>query len=185
MEEKEQKINTRPLCIIVAMSSKGGIGRQGKLLCHLPNDLKRFKKLTMGHPIIMGRKTFESLPNGPLPGRQNIVMTRNTQWEHPDGVTVAHSLPEAVAAAEGDNEIFIIGGEQVYKEALPYASKAYLTIFVQLWRGEDAFFDYDTFSRMNWILDDVRYFEPDDKHPFQYSFADYHLVGKPKPLILP
>jgi len=123
---------------IVAVDENWGIGRQGDLLCHLPADMKHFKEVTMGHSIVMGRKTFESFPRRPLPGRQNIVITRNVDWQYP-GVTVAHHLQEAIAAAETDT-VFIIGGAQVYEQALPIVDVLHLTAIHARWASADVFF---------------------------------------------
>lgn len=117
-----------PIKIIAALTRDGAIGRSGDLLHHISADLKHFKTLTLGHPVIMGRRTFESLPGGPLPGRTNIVVTRNTSYSHP-GLLIAPSLSEAIrlASAEHPEAIFIIGGGQIYAEALPLASTLELT----------------------------------------------------------
>ena len=123
---------------IVAIDGNGAIGRQGDLLCHLPADMKHFKEVTMGHSIVMGRKTFESFPRRPLPGRQNIVITRNADWQYP-GVTVAHSVEEAIAAAQ-TNTVFIIGGAQVYEQALPLVDVLHLTQIHARWASADVFF---------------------------------------------
>ncbi|MBR5685280.1 MAG: dihydrofolate reductase [Muribaculaceae bacterium] len=128
----------RSIQAIVAIDENGAIGRQGDLLCHMPADMKHFKEVTMGHSIVMGRKTFESFPRRPLPGRQNIVITRNADWQYP-GVTVAHSLEEAIAVAETDT-VFIIGGAQVYAEALPLVGVLHLTLIHARWASADAFF---------------------------------------------
>lgn len=116
--------------LVVARAENGVIGNAGALPWHLPEDLKRFKRLTVGKPVIMGRKTFESIGK-PLPGRQNIVLTRDKGW-HADGVTIVANLAEAVAAAGLDpraraDGIFIIGGAQIYAEALPAATRIELT----------------------------------------------------------
>ena len=123
---------------IVAVASDWAIGRQGELLCHLPTDMKHFKEVTMGHSIVMGRKTFESFPRRPLPGRQNIVITRNAQWQYP-GVTVAHSVEEAIAAAE-TADVFIIGGADIYEQTLPMVDILHLTMIHARWASADAFF---------------------------------------------
>jgi len=123
---------------IVAVDENWAIGRQGDLLCHLPADMRHFKQVTMGHSIVMGRKTFESFPRRPLPGRQNIVITRNAGWQYP-GVTVVHSLEEAIQVAETDS-VFIIGGAQVYELALPCVDELYLTSIHARWATADAFF---------------------------------------------
>lgn len=119
------------------------IGNKNELLWHIPEDLKRFKQITLGHPIIMGRKTFESIVamlGKALPGRTNIVVTRDTSWSYPD-VLVTHSLTEALekASALDEKEIFVGGGAQLYEEALPFIDRLYLTIIENDKEG-DAFF---------------------------------------------
>lgn len=110
--------------IIVAATRDGGIGRNGDLLYHIGADLKRFKALTMGHTIVMGRKTFESLPNGALPGRRNIVLTRQSDYSAPD-IETAPDLSTVLNMTHG--KLFIIGGASVYAEAMPLASRLHLT----------------------------------------------------------
>ena len=123
---------------IVAIDENGAIGRQGELLCHLPADMRHFKEVTMGNSIIMGRKTFESFPRRPLPGRQNIVITRDPKWTYP-GVSVAHNLDEAIAAAQTDT-VFIIGGAQIYELAMPRVEVLHLTRIHARWASADVFF---------------------------------------------
>ena len=122
---------------IVAVDENGAIGRQGDLLCHLPADMRHFKEMTMGHSIVMGRKTFESFPRRPLPGRQNLVITRSAGWQYP-GVTVAHSLEQAIAMAETDT-VFIIGGAQIYEQFLPYCDTCIISRIHKAYDA-DAFF---------------------------------------------
>lgn len=112
--------------IIVAADRHGAIGRNGDLLFHISEDLRRFKQLTMGHPIIMGRKTFESFPKGPLPGRRNIVITRQPDYSRP-GIEVAASLEDALKAAHDADEIYIIGGGEIYRQAWPLAQRFLIT----------------------------------------------------------
>lgn len=112
--------------IIVAATENDAIGRDGGMLYHLPGDLRRFKRLTMGHPIIMGRRTFESLPKGALPGRRNIVVTSSADFNAP-GTEVARSLREAVEMASDADVAYIIGGGQVYREAFAFADEIELT----------------------------------------------------------
>ncbi len=120
------------IAAVVAIGRNRELGVGNKLLWHIPDDLKRFRTLTKGHPIIMGRKTFESIVSyvgGPLPGRANIVITRNLEWSY-KGALVAHSLEEAIVIAKeqlGSEEIHIGGGAELYKEALPKIDKLYLT----------------------------------------------------------
>lgn len=112
--------------IIVAIDRNGAIGNAGDQLFYIREDLRHFKELTLGHPIIMGRKTFEALPRGPLPGRRNIVITRNPDF-HPEGAETAPSLEAALALCVDADEAFIIGGAQVYALALPVATDLYIT----------------------------------------------------------
>ncbi len=127
-----QPTNTAPLVVVVAMSSEHqAIGNKNGLLWHLPADLKHFKQLTLGHPIIMGRKTFESIIDilgKPLPGRSNIVITRDTAYQY-EGATVAHSLAEAVEIArkEDPSEIHIGGGAEIYRQVLPMLDRLHVT----------------------------------------------------------
>ena len=123
---------------IVAIDENGAIGRQGELLCHLPADMRHFKEVTMGNSIVMGRKTFESFPRRPLPGRQNIVITRDPKWTYP-GVSVAYNLDEAIAAAQTDT-VFIIGGAQIYELAMPRVEVLHLTRIHARWASADVFF---------------------------------------------
>ena len=123
---------------IVAVASDWAIGRQGDLLCYLPADMKHFKEVTMGNSIVMGRKTFESFPRRPLPGRQNIVITRNADWQYP-GVDVVHSVEDAIAVAE-TADVFIIGGADIYKQMLPMVEVLHLTMIHARWASADAFF---------------------------------------------
>lgn len=115
----------RTITLVVAAADNGVIGRDDKMPWHLPADLSHFKLLTWGKPILMGRKTFESIGK-PLPGRTNIVVTRDAAWARP-GVVVAHTLDAAFAAAGAAAEVMVIGGAQVYAECLPLASRVELT----------------------------------------------------------
>jgi dihydrofolate reductase len=123
---------TAPIVIVVAMSrQERAIGAGNGLLWHIPEDMKRFKALTLGHPIIMGKKTFDSILKilgKPLPGRTNIVLTRDKDYEYP-GVKVAHSLEMAIAMAEEENpkEIHIGGGAEIYRQALPFTKTLHVT----------------------------------------------------------
>ena len=116
------------LSIIAAIGRKNELGKDNKLLWHLPEDLKRFKRITIGHPIIMGRKTFQSLP-GLLPDREHIIITRDTSFSVPaERVRVVHSIEEALAIIYPEEENFVIGGGEIYRQFLPYTDKLYLTI---------------------------------------------------------
>ena len=151
---------------IVAIDENGAIGRQGDLLCHLPADMKHFKEVTMGHSIVMGRKTFESFPRRPLPGRQNIVITRNAGWQYP-GVTVVHSLEDAIAAAEGET-LFIIGGAQVYEQSLPLVDVLHLTRIHARWASADAFFPAIVMD--DWQEVSREHHKSDHKNAYEFDF---------------
>lgn len=146
------------ITLIAALAKNRAIGFQNQLLFHIPADLEHFKRSTLGHTVIMGRRTFESLPKGPLPNRRNIVLSR--QLASIGGCEVYHSLSEALRACEGEPEVFVIGGGSVYREALPLAHRLLLTLVDQDADHADAFFPpYD-----DWKL---VYSEP---HP-GFSFA--------------
>lgn len=137
---------TARISIVVALGRSGEhhntIGKDNKLLWHIPDDLKRFKALTLGHPIIMGRKTFESIGH-PLPERTNIVVTHNPDWRA-DGVHVRHSLKEAIeyAVSLDEKEIFIMGGSKVYAQAIDRVDKLYLTLIDDEKEADSFFPDY-------------------------------------------
>src|SRR5262245_13659219 len=140
------------ISIIAAIATNGVIGRGGKLPWHLSDDLKRFKRLTMGHTIVMGRKTWESIGR-PLPGRRTVVLTRQSEYLVPDGVHLASSLDDALDLAEsaGDDDAFIVGGEELYRWALPRADRFYFTEVAADVDG-DAYFplNFDTFDWDMW-----------------------------------
>lgn len=144
-------MNKPQISIVVAIGNgqrwKGALGKDGKLLWHIPEDLQRFKRITLDHPIIMGRKTFESIVailGKPLPQRTNIVVTRDPAWQY-EGVLVAHSLEEAIERAKelDQEEIFIGGGGEIYKAALPYVDKLYLTLIDDDKEGDSYFPPYE------------------------------------------
>lgn len=152
---------------IVAVDENWAIGRQGDLLCHLPADMRHFKQVTMGYSIVMGRKTFESFPRRPLPDRQNIVITRNAGWQYP-GVTVVHSVEEAIAAAETDT-VYIIGGAQVYELALPLVEVLHLTVIHARWASADAFFP--TLDMSEWQEVSREHHQSDHRNAYEFDFV--------------
>ncbi|MGD9787536.1 MAG: dihydrofolate reductase [Sulfuricellaceae bacterium] len=133
-------MNTR-ISIIAAMARNHVIGIDNRLPWHLPEDLKHFKTLTMGHHIVMGRKTFESLP-GVLPGRTSVVITRSPIYQAP-GCLVVNSIDNALAACKGDAEAFIVGGAELYAQALAFADRLYLTEIQADFDGDARFPDFD------------------------------------------
>ena len=151
---------------IVAVASDWAIGRQGGLLCHLPADMRHFKEVTMGHSIVMGRKTFDSFPRRPLPGRQNIVITRNADWQYPD-VTVAHSLDDAIAVAHTDT-VFVIGGAQVYEQALPLVDVLHLTCIHARWASADVFFP--ALDMNEWQEVNREHHNSDHRNAYEFDF---------------
>ncbi len=154
------------LSAIVVVAENGAIGKNGDLLCHLPADLKHFKNLTMGHSIVMGRKTFESFPRRPLPGRQNIVITRNADWQYP-GVTVAHSLDDAIAVAHTDT-VFVIGGAQIYEQALPLVDVLHLTCIHARWASADVFFP--ALDMNEWQEVSREHHNSDHRNAYEFDF---------------
>ena len=157
------------LTLIAAVARNRAIGFQNQLLYHLPADLKRFKELTSGHTVVMGRRTFESLPKGALPHRRNLVLTRNSAFTAP-GIEVFPSLETALAACSAEEDIFIIGGESVYAEAMPMADRLCLTLIDDTPAEADAFFPpWDTLA-WNVVHDEAH--EPDGRHAVGYRFVD-------------
>jgi dihydrofolate reductase len=156
----------KTLSLIYAVSENHVIGNDNKLPWHLPADLKHFKEVTHGHPVIMGHNTFESIGR-PLPGRQNIVLTRNLAYK-PKGVEVAYSLDEAMNKAE-DDDIFIIGGVEVFKEALPHASRIYETR-VHALVGGNVLFDPDL---SHWLEEENEQHHADAHNNYDYTFVTY------------
>ena len=156
------------------MAENGAIGFENKLLYWLPNDLKRFKALTTGHTIVMGRRTFESLPKGALPNRRNIVLTRNMSFEAP-GAEVFSSLDDALGACGADEEVFVIGGASVYAEALPRANRLCLTLVHNTPAAADAFFPL--FDPQEWQVEDEERHDADECHAFPYTFINYARVS--------
>ncbi len=158
------------ISLIVAATENNAIGKNNQLLWHLPNDLKFFKNTTWGMPVIMGRKTFESV-NKPLPGRFNIVITRQPDWKAEE-VEVASDLEDALKKAGETNckEAFIIGGGEIYNQAFPIAGKIYLTRVHAVLEG-DTFFP--SLDEQQWQLVSELDFETDDKHLYPYSFQTW------------
>lgn len=161
-----------PVVIVVAMSRKNrAIGYKNKLLWHIPADLKRFKELTLGHPIILGRKTFESIIailGKPLPGRKNIVITRNPNYTYP-GVQIANSLEAAftIAQSEHPSEIHIGGGAELYKEALPYVDRLHVTLVDGDTHGDTFFPDFS----QDFIP--TKEYNPEESGNLSYQWIDY------------
>ena len=166
----EEKKKTSELTIIVAAGENNAIGKDNDLIWHLSDDLKRFKKLTNGHHIIMGRKTFESFPK-PLPNRTHIVITRQTDYKAPEGVIIVNSLTDAIDASKNDSNPFVIGGGEIYKQALPLIDKIEITRVHSSFDDADTFFpeiDTTLWSETNRTTNDA-----DEKHAHAFSFITY------------
>ena len=158
--------------VIVAKASNNVIGAKNELIWHLPNDLKHFKNLTSGHPIIMGRKTFESLGR-PLPNRTNIVITRDKNWQA-ENVEKEFSLEKAIESAKKINEdIYIIGGGNIYKQAMEFADVLYITEVHHEFEGDTYFPEID---EEIWEEVDRENFMKDEKHPYAYSYVTYKRI---------
>ena len=156
--------------IIVAIADNYAIGKSGDLLCYLPDDLKHFKALTTGATVVMGKKTFFSLPRRPLPNRRNIVLTRDVSFTH-EGVDVAHSIEELTSMLTPEEKVFIIGGGEVYRQFMPLAKELHITHIHHTWEDADTFFpeiDTSIWQRLN-----EEFHEADEKHAYAFTFATY------------
>lgn len=160
---------TPRMTIVAAMARGGAIGRRGDLLFHISDDLRRFKSITMGKPVVMGRKTFESFPNGALPGRRNIVITRQHGYSAP-GVETAGSLAEALELASGADEVMIIGGGEIYRQAFPLADSARLTLIDAEVKDADTFMP--EFDAGEWTTVEESLPHIDPKSGVAYRFVD-------------
>jgi len=158
------------LSLIAALGKNNEIGKNNQLLCRLPADMKRFKAVTTGHTVIMGRKTFESLPNGALPDRRNIVISRNPQLQV-EGAEVCSSLDHAILKCINESEVFITGGAQIYEQALPVADKLYITRIHAAFPEADAFFP--KIDRSIWKETGRETFPVDEKNPYPFTFTEY------------
>lgn len=163
----------KKISIIVAIAQNYAIGIHNQLLWHISDDLKRFKKITSGRQVIMGKLTYESLPVRPLPNRRNIVITDNPE-EKFDGCITVYSIPQALDYCSGQEESFIIGGGSVYRQFLPYANKLYLTI-VHKDFDADTFFPEIDFKQ--WKLIEKEDHHDDETVDFSYSFLVYEKIN--------
>lgn len=159
------------ISIIVAIAENYAIGKQGGLLCHLPEDLKHFKTITSGSTVIMGERTFYSLPKHPLPNRRNIVITDQAGKTF-EGAEAAYSIEDAVRLANiGDEEAFVIGGGMVYRQFMEVADKLYITHIHHSWEDADTFFP--VIEPNIWRKVSEEHHLADEKNPFDYTFTEY------------
>lgn len=157
------------LSVIVAIAANRAIGKDNDLLWHLSGDLKRFKEMTMGHTILMGRRTYESFPKRPLPGRFHLVMSRNVDIDHPQ-VKVVRTVEEALSCLPSGEESFLIGGGSLYELFLPYCQTAYVT-------EVDREYEADTFFPQldpdQWVVQSCTNWETDEKSGLRYRYVTY------------
>lgn len=158
------------ISIIVAISENNAIGNKGDLLCHLPKDLKHFKQITDRHTVIMGERTFFSLPRHPLPGRRNIVLT-DQQGKTFSGADSAYSIEQVLQMVSKDEEAFIIGGGMVYRQFMPIADKLYITHIHHTWDEADTFFP--AIEPDVWQQTAEENVEADENNPHSFTFAEY------------
>lgn len=144
------------------------IGNNNELPWHLPADLALFKKITLGKPIIMGRKTFDSIGR-PLPGRQNIVITSNPDW-HVEGCDVADSIDQAFTLTPNTDEVMLIGGASLYRQTIEIADIMYLTLINHSFSGDTWFPEFD---RRQWTLAEQKFFDADEKNSYSFSFVKF------------
>ena len=159
--------------LIVAMAKNRVIGAGNRIPWHLPNELRLFKSLTMGHHIVMGRKTYESI-NRLLPGRTTVIVTRQRDYAVP-GAIVVHSVKEALDACRGDDECFVIGGADLFRETLPLADRIHLTVVDAEPEGDTFMPEFDT---SEWRETSSQTFYADDKHAHPYRYAVYERKSK-------
>jgi dihydrofolate reductase len=158
------------ISIIAAVSDNYAIGKSNNLPWHLPADMKHFRQLTTGHAVVMGKRTFESLPKGPLPNRRNIVLTSVMSEGVNKGYFEADSLEDAVYLCEREEQIFIIGGATVYRQCIDKVDSLYIT-WVHGSFSADTFFPEIDFEKWNEVSRED--FEADDKNPYSFSFVVY------------
>lgn len=165
------------ISLVVAAAENNAIGKNNQLLWHLPNDMRFFKNVTWAMPVIMGRKTFESLGNKPLSGRVNIIVTSRKELQAASGeIMLASSLEEAVSKAEAIDckEVFVVGGGEIYREILPRADKVYLTRVHTTIEGDTYFPELNS----DWKLVNSEDYPADEKHKYSYSFQLWENVSR-------
>ncbi len=169
----ESRIKSPPplISLIVAMAKNRIIGKDNKMPWHLPADLAHFKKITLGKPVIMGRKTFQSIGK-PLPGRQNIVVSQSLNYVS-DGIDVTQSLEDAIVIAGNVAEIIIIGGGNIYRQMLPRAQRLYLTYIDAEIEGDTQFPQYE---HLGWEKSQEEQHAADEKNVYAYSFVTLNLI---------
>jgi dihydrofolate reductase len=163
----------KPISIIAAIAENSAIGKDNQLLWHLPEDLKKFKQITHGHTVVMGKKTFFSLPKRPLPGRKNVVLTTSPHNIH-DDCQIVTSIDEALSQCDECSENFVIGGGSVYELFLPLASKLYITKVHSIFEADTFFPEIDSET---WEIIDLEEHKADEKNVFDFTFVTYKRRG--------
>ena len=158
--------------LVAAMADNRVIGRAGGLPWRLPDDLKHFKRLTVDHTVIMGRKTFEEIRH-PLANRRNVVISRTPDFR-PRGVTVVPSLDEALALGATEDEVFVIGGGEIYRLAIPRADRIYLTVVHASLEGDTWFPAFE--AENGWVLEEETRHPADDRHAYPFTFRRYERI---------
>jgi len=156
------------ITLIAAVAENNALGKDNQLLWHLPDDFKRFKNLTSGHYIIMGRKTFESFPK-PLPNRTHVIITRQKDYA-PEGCIIVHSLQEAIAICPKEQEVFVIGGGEIYTQSITVADKIDITKVHHQFEADTFFPEIDL---KQWKLVFEEFHAKDEKHDFDFTFLTY------------
>jgi dihydrofolate reductase len=158
------------IALVVAIAENRVIGKDNQLIWHLPKDLQHFKKLTLGHPMVMGRKTFEAIGK-PLPGRTSIIVTHQPNYAAPEGCIVAPSLEKALEHGLAlDEQVMVVGGGEIYKQALPLAEIVYLTLVHESFEGDVVFPDLEADV---WEVTDQEEHLPDEKHAYPFTFFTF------------
>lgn len=157
------------IIMIAAAAENNALGKNNGMLWHLPDDFKRFRQLTTGHFIIMGRKTFESLPKL-LPDRTHVVITRQPNFFYHEGVIIAENLQDAIAAIPPEQDAYVIGGGEIYQLALPFAEKIELTRVLHNFEADTFFPELDV---LEWQLLETEYHSKDEKHAYDFIFETY------------
>ena len=163
------------ISLIVAMAANGAIGRDNSLPWRLPDDLKRFKAITTGKPLLMGRKTYESIGR-PLPGRTNLVLTRDREWRA-DGVVIVRSLGQALGCARDAEELVAIGGEEIYRLLMPFARRIYLTLVHADIPGDTFFPDFDP---TQWADVECHSHQADERNRYAFTFMTLERKSAPR-----
>lgn len=163
------------ISILVAYDKQGVIGKQNELPWYLPADLKRFKQLTVGHPVVMGRKTFDSIIkrlSHPLPDRTNVVLTRDLKFNY-SGVTVVHDLDTALAMLQTEGEVFVVGGAEIFKQTMALTDRIYAT---EINAEVDGNVFFPKFDRVDWQEVERSEHKADEKNSYDYAFVIYERL---------